>query len=243
MPLTPPEVDKTLETLRAGEIDVLGLLPYSSNYVFLARLEHAGSEELAVYKPRRGETPLWDFPEGTLAAREVAAFVVSEAAGWNLVPPTVLRDDAPMGPGSFQQFIEHDPERHFFTLAEERFDDFRAFAALDVVINNADRKGGHILEDAERRLWGVDHGLSFNLAPKLRTVIWAFAGDAIDQTIRRHLEALTLGFSTSEGWGAELGRLLSPAEARATVERATGLLDEGIFPCPETSHHLPWPLV
>lgn len=243
MPLTPPEVDKTLETLRAGEIDVLGLLPYSSNYVFLARLEHAGSEELAVYKPRRGETPLWDFPEGTLAAREVAAFVVSEAAGWNLVPPTVLRDDAPMGPGSFQQFIEHDPERHFFTLAEERFDDFRAFAALDVVINNADRKGGHILEDAERRLWGVDHGLSFNLEPKLRTVIWAFAGDAIDQTIRRHLEALTLGFSTSEGWGAELGRLLSPAEARATVERATGLLDEGIFPCPETSHHLPWPLV
>ena len=243
MPLTPPEVDKTLETLRAGEIDVLGLLPYSSNYVFLARLEHAGSEELAVYKPRRGETPLWDFPEGTLAAREVAAFVVSEAAGWNLVPPTVLRDDAPMGPGSFQQFIEHDPERHFFTLAEERFDDFRAFAALDVVINNADRKGGHILEDAERRLWGVDHGLSFNLAPKLRTVIWAFAGDAIDHTIRRHLEALTLGFSTSEGWGAELGRLLSPAEARATVERATGLLDEGIFPCPETSHHLPWPLV
>ena len=243
MPLIPPEVDKALETLRAGEIDVLGLLPYSSNYVFLARLEHAGSEELAVYKPRRGETPLWDFPEGTLAAREVAAFVVSEAAGWNLVPPTVLRDDAPMGPGSFQQFIEHDPERHFFTLAEERFDDFRAFAALDVVINNADRKGGHILEDAERRLWGVDHGLSFNLAPKLRTVIWAFAGDAIDRTIRRHLEALTLAFSTSEGWGAELGRLLSPAEARATVERATGLLDEGIFPCPETSHHLPWPLV
>ena len=243
MPLTPAEVDKTLETLRAGEIDVLGLLPYSSNYVFLARLEHEGNEELAVYKPRKGETPLWDFPEGTLAAREVAAFVVSEAAGWNLVPPTVLRDDAPMGPGSLQQFIEHDPERHFFTLAEERFEDFRAFAAFDAVINNADRKGGHILEDAERRLWGVDHGLSFNLAPKLRTVIWAFEGDAIDNPIRRHLEALTWGFSTSEGWGAELGRLLSPAEARATLERATALLGDGIFPCPETTHHLPWPLV
>lgn len=243
MPLTPAEVDKTLETLRAGEIDVLGHLQYSSNYVFLARLEHEGNEELAVYKPRKGETPLWDFPEGTLAAREVGAFVVSEAAGWNLVPPTVLRDDAPMGPGSLQRFIEHDPERHFFTLAEERFVDFRAFAALDAVINNADRKGGHILEDAERRLWGVDHGLSFNLAPKLRTVIWAFAGDAIDHTIRRNLQALTLGFSASEGWGAELGRLLSPAEARATLERATGLLEDGIFPCPETPHHLPWPLV
>ena len=243
MPLTPAELDRTLETLRAGQIDVLGLLPYSSNYVFLARLEHEGNDELAVYKPRKGETPLWDFPEGTLAAREVGAFVVSEAAGWNLVPPTVLRDDAPMGPGSLQQFIEHDPERHFFTLAEERFDDFRSFAVLDAVINNADRKGGHILEDARRRLWGVDHGLSFNLAPKLRTVIWAFAGDAVDKTNRRHLEALTLGFSKDEGWGAEFGRLLSPAEARATFDRAADLLDTGTFPCPETPHHLPWPLV
>lgn len=243
MPPTRAGVDRTLETLLDGEIEVLGLLPYSSNYVFLARLQHAGHEKLAVYKPRKGETPLWDFAEGTLAAREVGAFVVSEAAGWNLVPPTVLRDDAPMGPGSLQEFIEHDPERHFFTLAEERFDDFRAFAALDAVINNADRKGGHVLEDSRRRLWGVDHGLSFNLTPKLRTVVWAFAGDAIDRTTRRYLQALTLGFSTTEGWGADLGRLLSPAEARATFDRAAGLLEEGTFPCPETTHHLPWPLV
>ncbi len=235
--------DRTLETLRAGEIDVLGLLPYSSNYVFLARLQHGDHDVLAVYKPQRGERSLWDFPEGTLAAREVGAFVVSQAAGWGLVPPTVLRNDAPMGPGSFQEFIEHDPERHFFTLAEERFDEFRAFAALDAVINNADRKGGHVLEDAERRLWGVDHGLSFNLAPKLRTVIWAFAGEPIDAPNRQLIESLTTGFSTQQGWGAELGELLSPAEARATFERAAGLLQEGAFPCPQTSHHLPWPLV
>ena len=243
MPPSPGGTGRMLETLRNGGIDVLGLLPYSSNYVFLARLQHHGHEVLAVYKPQRGEQPLWDFPEGTLAAREVGAFLVSEAAGWELVPPTVLRDDAPMGSGSLQEFIEHDPERHFFTLVEERFDDFRAFAALDAVINNADRKGGHILEDEDRRLWGVDHGLSFNLSPKLRTVIWAFAGEPIDQRNRRHLEELVDGFATGRGWGAELSDVLSPAEARATFDRAAALLEEGAFPCPDTSHHLPWPLV
>jgi hypothetical protein len=122
-------VAETLELLAEGEVEVLGLLPYSSNYVFLARVEKDGTETLAVYKPTRGERPLWDFPSGTLAAREAAAFVVSHAGGWNLVPPTVLRNDAPLGAGSLQLFIEHDPERHFFTLAEERLPDLVSFAA------------------------------------------------------------------------------------------------------------------
>src|SRR5680860_1009798 len=150
----------TVELLNRGEVEVLGLLPYSSNYVFLARITAEGEEALAVYKPTRGERPLWDFATGTLAAREVAAFMLSEAADWGLVPPTVLRSDAPMGAGSLQLFIDHDPERHCFVLAEERLDDLRPFAAFDVVINNADRKGGHVVEDSDGRLWGVDHGLS-----------------------------------------------------------------------------------
>ncbi|MFN2526684.1 MAG: SCO1664 family protein, partial [Actinomycetota bacterium] len=165
--------------LATGDVEVLGRLPYSSNYTFLARVTGPSSERLAVYKPRQGETPLWDFRQGTLAARELAAFRVSEAAGWGIVPPTVLRSDAPLGEGSLQVFIEHDPDRHYFALMEERREEFARFAAFDVVVNNADRKAGHVLEDGSGRLWGVDHGVTFHVEPKLRTVIWAFAGESL----------------------------------------------------------------
>ena len=138
---------ETLPLLETGRVEVLGLLPYSSNYTFLARVGDGDTTILAVYKPRRGETPLWDFPPGTLAAREVAAYKVSKASSWDLVPPTVLRDDAPLGPGSLQIFIEHDPERHYFVLMDDHSDELRRFAAFDVVVNNADRKAGHVLAD------------------------------------------------------------------------------------------------
>ena len=233
-----------VEVLHKGEVEVLGLLPYSSNYVFLARIELADDHVLAVYKPRRGERPLWDFPSGTLAAREVAAFLVSEASGWGLVPPTVLRMDAPLGAGSLQLFIEHDPERHCFVLAEERLDDLRPFAAFDAVINNADRKGGHIVEDSERRLWGVDHGLAFNVEPKLRTVLWAFAGERLDVASRARLQCLRDRLQQPGGVGPELERLLSKSEVRATLSRVDSLLRRGRFPDPDpTQHHLPWPLL
>ncbi|MEA2460954.1 MAG: hypothetical protein QOH90_1131, partial [Actinomycetota bacterium] len=143
--LTPEE---TLALLATGDIEVLGLLPYSSNYVFLTKVTNDGEEVLAVYKPRRGERPLWDFPMGTLAAREVAAFLVGEAGGWNFVPPTVMRMDAPLGSGSLQVFVEHDPERHYFVLMEEASyrTELERMAAFDIAINNADRKGGHVLQ-------------------------------------------------------------------------------------------------
>ncbi|MDQ4058179.1 MAG: hypothetical protein M3124_03545, partial [Actinomycetota bacterium] len=195
------------------------------------------------YKPRRGERPLWDFPRGTLAAREVAAFLVSEASGWGLVPPTVLRHDAPLGEGSLQVFIEHDPERHYFTLAEERPHDFEVFVALDVVINNADRKAGHVLEDEGGRLWAVDHGVTFHRDPKLRTVIWALAGDPLGGRARPGLETLTAALADGNGLGGELAELLSPSEARATLGRAQSLLSAGCFPSPNSDHHLPWPLI
>jgi uncharacterized repeat protein (TIGR03843 family) len=229
--------------LRRGEVEVLGLLPYSSNYTFLAHLRAEAAETHAVYKPERGERPLWDFPPGTLAAREVAAFRVSEVAGWKIVPPTVLREDAPLGAGSLQLFVEHDPDVHYLTLMQQRLEEFRVFAALDVVINNADRKAGHVLEDAEGRVWGVDHGLTFNLEPKLRTVIWQFAQEPLGAPIRQDLERLVDELTRSGGLGDELADLLSPDESSATLARTRALLAKDRFPAPSSERPLPWPLI
>ena len=229
--------------LRTGDVDVLGRLPFSSNYTFLARVRTSDEEILAVYKPTRGERPLWDFPNGTLAAREVAAYLVSEAAGWNIVPPTIVRDDAPLGSGSLQLFIEHDPDRHYFVLMDERSDDLRAFAAFDVVVNNADRKAGHVLEDARKRLWGVDHGLTFHADPKLRTVIWAYADEPLGASLRRQLEDLGGVLADDRRLGEALGPLLTPEEIAATLGRVESLLVEDRFPAPGTDRPLPWPLI
>jgi uncharacterized repeat protein (TIGR03843 family) len=229
-----------LELLRSGDVEVLGLLPYSSNYVFLTRVTGGDEELLAVYKPRKGERPLWDFPTGTLAAREVAAYEVSEAGGWGFVPPTVMRLDAPLGAGSLQQFIEHDPERHFFVLMEEpeRRIEFAKLAAFDIVINNADRKGGHVLEDADGKLWAVDHGLAFNAEPKLRTVIWGFAGDELQPEARAQLETALQALADTR-----LDELLSPDEVIETRARAELLLKTGTYPHPSGPYAMPWPLV
>jgi hypothetical protein len=233
----------TLRLLESGRVEVLGLLPYSSNYTFLARVGDGDATVLAVYKPRRGETPLWDFPPGTLAAREVAAFVVSEAAGWDLVPPTVLRDDAPLGPGSLQLFIEHDPERHYFVLMDDHSDELRRFAAFDVVVNNADRKAGHVIADADNRLWAVDHGLTFNVEPKLRTVIWAYAEEPLGAEVRARLETLGATLSEDSELGGELTKLLSREESDATLARVEDLLVEDRLPAPGDNRPLPWPLI
>lgn len=236
--------DEVLELLRSGDIEVLGLLPYSSNYVFLTRVTSGKQELLAVYKPRRGERPLWDFSPGTLAAREVAAFVVSEAGGWGSVPPTVMRLDAPLGSGSLQLFVEHDPERHFFVLMEEpeRRLDFAKLAAYDIVINNADRKGGHVLEDENGGLWVVDHGLSFNAEPKLRTVIWGFAGDELMPEVRAQVET-ALAALRAGAPREQLKELLSEVEVTETVARAEMLLKAGTYPHPPGPYAMPWPLV
>lgn len=231
------------EILASGEIEVLGRLPYSSNYVFLTKLVLGDDELHAVYKPARGERPLWDFPHGTLADREVAAFHVSEAGGFDLVPPTVLRADGPLGPGSFQLFIDHDPNRHYFVLVHERPDEMAAFAAFDIVINNADRKGGHVIEGPDGHLWGVDHGLSFHVEPKLRTVVWAFAGEPLPEEVRQRLLAVRAALAPEGGLAARLSELLSPDELTETAARVEVLLTSGIYPEPEGPFHMPWPLV
>lgn len=234
--------DELVAVLTAESVEVLGLLPYSSNYVFLARV---GGDDgvLAVYKPQRGEQPLWDFPEGTLAAREVAAFLLSEAAGWHFVPPTVLREDAPLGPGSLQVFIPHDPDRHYFVLMEERPDAFESFVAFDVVVNNADRKAGHVIEGEDKKLWSVDHGVTFNVEPKLRTVIWDLAEQDISPGIRSDLERLGKSLGDANGLCGQLATLLSAEEAAAARARLEQLLRAGRYPLPMGPRHLPWPLV
>jgi len=236
--LTPDELERALG---AAELEVVGRMRYSSNATFLVEARVDGLELGAIYKPRRGERPLWDFPQGTLCQREVAAYELSKALGWDIVPITILRD-GPLGVGAVQRFVEHDPDDHYFTLLEEHADRFRAFAWFDVLANNTDRKGGHCLYDlANREVLGIDHGLTFHVAWKLRTVIWEFAGeslpDAAADDVGRALTELDRG-----ALGERLSELLAPQEIDAVVRRATALLAGGL-PEPEDYYSTPWPLV
>jgi hypothetical protein len=219
---------------------MLGRMPWSSNATFLVKLERAGVESLAIYKPRKGVRPLWDFTRGTLCQREVAAHLVSDGLGWDIVPLTILRD-GPAGEGMVQRFVDHDPEEHFFTLREQFGGVFRRFALFDVVINNADRKSGHCLRDRGDHVWGIDHGVSFHAAVKLRTVIWDYEGEPIAPA---DLEALE-GFAArlDAGLGRDLTLLLSGTERRALQDRLEWLLQERVFPQPLTDYPYPWPMV
>jgi hypothetical protein len=228
------------ELLEGGTVEVLGRMPWSSNATFLVRLRQGGRESLAIYKPRKGERPLWDFPRGTLCAREVAAHLVSEALGWGIVPLTMLRD-GPAGTGMVQRFVDHDPEEHFFTLRDRFGDMFRRFALFDMVINNADRKAGHCLRDGRDHVWGIDHGVSFHRAVKLRTVIWDYEGAPIAPP---ELEALErLGARLDGDLGRRLTVLLSGPERQAAQDRLEWLLAERVFPHPLTEYPYPWPMV
>lgn len=245
-----------LHLLQRGTIELEGLLPWSSNYTFLIRVcsqpaaSHAG-EVQAVYKPRRGERPLWDFAQGTLCQRERAAFLVSQALEWNLVPPTVVRK-GPHGPGSIQLFVEHDPERHYFTLEGDAThrQQLQQIALLDVVINNADRKGGHVLLGASgetndcERLWAIDHGICFHTEHKLRTVIWEFAGQPIPADTSADLVRLKeqLGGETRT-LATQLKDLLTGAEVVAMQKRLERLIKQARFPSPGPGRHYPWPPV
>jgi uncharacterized repeat protein (TIGR03843 family) len=228
-----------LAVLGAGQVAVVGRLPWSSNGTFLVTCALEDTELGAVYKPQRGERALWDFPDG-LFRREAAAFVVSEALGWGLVPETIVRVDAPYGPGSMQRFVDADFAEHYFTLVEDpaTHAQLRAVCALDVVINNADRKSGHCLVDGGGRIWAIDNGLSFHVEPKLRTVIWEFAGEELD---RSQCEALAALARTPPD---VLCELVSPVEVEAMATRAGRLARSGRLPHPDpTRHHYPWPLV
>lgn len=226
-------------------MDLEGQFVYGSNYTFMVTIRQAGETLKAVYKPVRGERPLWDFPPQTLAQREVAAYLVSEALGWELIPPTVFRrDEDLMGPGSFQQFIEHDPDYHYFNFTETdkaRLPDVMLF---DYLVNNADRKSGHLLIDPDQRLWLIDHGLCFHEEEKLRTVIWDHAGEPIPTPLLTDVANLLPALAPDGALSTALAPYLLPEEITALRERGQWLLEIGIFPIPpEDRRAYPWPLV
>jgi uncharacterized repeat protein (TIGR03843 family) len=238
-----PPVPRFLSALCAGEVKLQGRMPWSSNATFLVTVEPGdGSEDgpmTAVYKPGDGERPLWDFPGG-LYRREIAAYQLSVALGWDFVPETIERADAPLGPGALQRFIDADFEQHYFTLLEEpRFHRaLKRIATFDVIANNADRKGGHCLVDDEGKLWGIDHGLCFHVEPKLRTVIWDFAGETVEEEDLDDLARLA-----REGLSQAVEQHLRPPEVSALNSRIRRLLERKRLPEPRSDRPYPWPLV
>jgi uncharacterized repeat protein (TIGR03843 family) len=236
------ELERVLQLLQEGEIELHGQIPWSSNYSFLVNVQDKDLTCVAVYKPQRGERPLWDFPDGTLCLREYAAFVVSQALGWGLVPPTVLRE-GPYGLGSFQLYVDADPDDHFFNLREEYPTDFQRVAVFDALVNNADRKGGHCLRDHQGHIWCIDHGLTFNAQPKLRTVIWDYAGQPIPPDLLDDLWELKAQLTDSTEMRSVLERLLSPREMKRLQKRLNLLLEAGCFPQPGPGRSVPWPLI
>ncbi|MFE6635550.1 SCO1664 family protein [Streptomyces tendae] len=257
------------ELLALGELTVRGRIRDASNAALYCTVAHEGREAACVYKPVAGERPLWDFPDGTLAQREVAAYEVSEATGWGLVPPTVLRD-GPYGEGMVQLWIETVPETELLALVDEEepgagwkaialaevgegrtallvhADDarLRRLAVLDAVINNADRKGGHLLPAAGERLYGIDHGVTFNAENKLRTLLWGWAGDPLTAEALTVLDALREALKDGGTLAIRLAALITPAELDATRARVGALLDSGKHPEPSGEWPaIPWPPV
>lgn len=229
---------ESLELLARGEITVRGRMPRSSNATYLVEVTAGGAPVLAVYKPGRGERPLWDFPQ-SLFRREVAAWELSQALGWAVVPPTVLRE-GPFGEGSLQEFVQADFAEHYFTLREAEIhqDCLQRICAFDLLANNADRKSGHCLLGPDGRVWAIDNALTFHAEPKLRTVIWDFGGAAIPAPILDDVKRMQRA-----GLPAPLADLLDPAEQQALLKRARALVRAARFPEDDGGYRYPWPLV
>jgi uncharacterized repeat protein (TIGR03843 family) len=232
------EAIAALNLLSNGDVEVDGRMPWSSNATFLATVRADGIEAKAIYKPGRGERPLWDFPHG-LYRREVAAWRLSEALGFGIVPPTVARD-GPFGEGSFQLFIPADFEQHYFTLHENRnelHDQLRTICAFDLLANNTDRKSGHCLLGLDDKVWAIDNGLCFAVTFKLRTVIWEFAGERIPAAVLDATRELC------DGIPDDVAEYLEDDEVEALHGRVRRLLARPVFPEDTTGHRYPWPLV
>ncbi|MEU9575212.1 SCO1664 family protein [Streptomyces massasporeus] len=265
--VTPPPDAAGL--LARGELTVRGRIREASNAALYCTVSYDGEDAACIYKPVAGERPLWDFPDGTLAQREVAAYEVSEATGWGLVPPTVLRE-GPYGEGMCQLWVEVTPEAELLALVDGEepepgwkaigfaevgegrtallvhADDerLRRLAVLDAVINNADRKGGHLLPTGEGRLYGIDHGVTFNAENKLRTLLWGWAGEALTEEAVDVLEGLRKGLAEGGPLAARLEPLITGAEIDATRARVGALLASGTHPEPSGEWPaIPWPPV
>jgi len=240
--------DPILYILKESKVDLQGEFIWGSNYTFLVQLEFDGQAHQAVYKPARGERPLWDFPTASLGKREVAAYLVSSALGWELVPPTIYRKIEPIGVGSLQWYIEHDPNYHYFNFSDEDLQRLRPVVLFDLLVNNADRKGSHILKDPSGHLWLIDHGVCFHVEDKLRTVIWDFIGEPIPTELCAGLSELRQKLTSTSDEQSEISKrlssYLSQAEIRALIRRADGLVKAGVFPSPDPYRRpYPWPQI
>ncbi|WP_433238410.1 SCO1664 family protein [Streptosporangium sp. CA-135522] len=232
--------ETALRLLRDGRLEVAGRLVEASNMTLYCSIRLGRLAAACVYKPVRGERPLWDFPDGTLAAREVAAFEVSAATGWRIVPPTVYRD-GPFGPGMCQLWIDTDPEVDLMALIRSRQPPLRRMAVFDAVVNNADRKGGHLLPLTDGHIHGVDHGVSFSAEDKLRTVLWQWRGKPLSREAMNVLARLERDLEQGR-LGRRLRELLTLSEVEATWSRVRRLLDTGLHPLPSQDWPaIPWP--
>ena len=233
------ECGRELTLLAEGQVELLGRIPRSSNETFLVEVSGGNDSAFAVYKPEAGERPLSDFEPG-LYRRERAAYLLSESLGWGIVPATVIREEAPLGIGSLQRFIDCDFGEHYFTLyadVPETHGDLARIALFDYVANNTDRKSGHVLRGDDGRIWGIDHGLCFSAIFKLRTVIWDFAGDPIPDALLEDIAPL------AESVPSEVCELLDGSEVTALQRRVRRLLHEPVLPVDHTGMRYPWPLV
>lgn len=271
-PVNEPASVRTL--LSEGELRVLGRIPTASNLALVCEVHADGQTRRCIYKPVLGEVPLWDFPDGTLAGREVAARLVDAALGWGLIPETVLRADGPvdteLGPGMVQDWIEQPAEpdglepveivlasaipEGYVPILRAQEDDgtevavahatdpvMRRLAVLDAVLNNADRKGGHILVDGDGRLYGIDHGLTLHSEPKLRTILWGWAGEPVDDELRGDLARLAAALEPSSSLVTALTELITQDEVAALRERVVALSDGAPLPHPPNGRAIPWP--
>ena len=220
---------ETLQLLQQGEIASLELAPWGSNYTFLTKVRNGAVQCRAVYKPRDGEVPLWDFPTGTLYKREYSAYLLSQILEWDFVPLTIIRE-GPHGVGSLQLFVEHDPHIDYFTIRESDPDALRMMACFDLVANNTDRKPSHCIQGPDGKIWGIDHGLTFHSVVKIRTVIWDFGGEPIPDPLLQSLSDIQAKLASPRGMARELVGLLDKQEVAALEQRIAWVLEMREYP-------------
>ena len=242
---TPVELSEkdALPLLQSGEIAGGHRMPWGSNYTFIVRIDAGPGKYLrAIYKPRDGERPLHDFPRGTLYKREYLTYVLSRALGWPDVPLTLIRE-GPHGVGSMQLYVEYDPQVTYFDLIDQRPQELQRFAVFDLLVNNADRKAGHCLLGKDRRVWSIDHGLTFHSIFKLRTVMLEFWGQPIPQPLLADIEALLAMLESSDGLADRLAEMLTPQETEALMTRLHSTLKDPVLPPLDPYRNVPWPWV
>lgn len=241
--LDPERHSQVCESLRRASAKSCDLIPRGSNYTFLVKLSLDNRDiGHGIYKPRKGENPLRDFPAGTLFKREYAAYLLSEALGWRFVPPTVIWN-GPHGTGSLQLFIHAEPRVTYFELREPHPQEVKRIAAFDLIANNADRKGGHCIKDLNGKVWGIDHGLTFSVEHKLRTVIWDFGGDPIPQETLDEIARELARFHIPGGLSHTLKGVLFDEEIESLALRMQEVLHNPVFPEIQARWDVPWPLI